>query len=540
MNRAVAGLCVLACGLLAASPAWAKKLVAETFHSDIEVQPDGALRVTETVRFRFQGGPFESVTRTLRRRGADRVEVTGSSDPYTLSETGRGTQVRWTFAPARDAERTFTLEYIARGAVAVHGAERKVTWPLVPPNRKYRIKSATAEVRWPAGWSVTRLRAHRGPVAQTANTATFARRKLGPEAQFQLRARFSSNDALPAPGWQQVRDEQQQHVVTIAWCAGTVLLLGLGLVIAQAREAGVGSSRIEPQRNVQEPPSDAPPALAGAIWRGSSQWSDMVATLVDLARRGHLVIEAEQGKRGRGLGAWTLRRTPLATGLAAWDRIVLDALFPNPDERVVSASRAWTPLSRKKREFETAVQAYLRQRGIYDAHADDSRARLRGSAGVWLGAGAALSVATPFVWRVAGEGTILLPLAPFIVSLVAFALASNISRHSPHGRQSAAAWGGYREFLSKVSSADKPPGDARWFEQHLGYTLALGAGKPWLIAAKKWPPPVPPWFHLPAEGGGGIDAVLSWVASIAGTEAQPTGLAADPALAAILARRHVA
>jgi len=540
MNRGVAGLCVLACGLLVASPAWAKRLTAESFHSDIQVQTDGSAQVTETVRFRFHGGPFESLTRTVPRRQFDGIEMLSSSDPYHFVGEGRRARLRWTFTPIHDTVRTFTLEYRVRGAVEVRDGERRLDWPVVPRNRRYRIENASAEVHWPAAWTATRVRASGRPVTQTPESATFERRKLDDDDSFVLRAQFTSADPLPVPAWQVVRDGQRQHLQTIALCAGAVLLLGLGLVFAQAREAGVSQPRIEPQQSVHAPPADLPPALAGAIWRGSSNWGDLVATLVDLAQRGYVVVEAQHGKRWWSSGAWNLRRTSLATGLAAWERIVLESVFHNADEHVVPAARVWTPLSRKKGEFAAAIRAQLRQRGLYDAHAEEAQSRLRGTGAVWLAAAAALAAATPLVWRTAGAGALLLPLAPLVVALIAFALSSSIPRHSPLGRRSAAAWGGYREFLSRVPESQKPPSGSTWFEQQLGYALALGVSKPWLMAAAKWPPAVPAWFRLPAEGGGGIADVLSWLASIASAEAQSHAAAVEPALAAALMRRRVA
>ncbi len=540
MNRQTVGLWAVVCCLLAASPAWAKRLVAESFHSDIQVQSDGSVRVTETLRFRFRGGPFTSVTRSVPRRDVDGIEMIRSNAPYAFVGTGRNAPLRWTFEPLRDTTRTIVLEYVARGAVEVRGAELRLDWPLVPRNRKYQVENATAVLHWPPRWNARELRARDGRVTRTADSATFERRRLSDEAKPLVRARFSSPDPLPIPAWQAVRDERRQHWGTIALCTAAVFLLGLGLVIAQAREAGVASLRIDPMRDAAHPPANLPPALAGAIWRGSSQWNDMVATLVDLAQRGYVVIEARPGQRGRASGAWNLRRTSLAAGLAAWERVVLETVFPQADERVVPASRLWTPLSRQKAAFEAAVRMHLRQSGLYDPHADEARTRLRATAGVWCAATVALAAAAPFVWPRAGEGALILPLGALGVALVAFALANNIPRHSTHGRQSAAAWAGYREFLRKLAGAEKPPGDPNWFQHQAGYAVALGVCKPWLMAAAKWTPPIPAWFRLPAEGGGGIADVVSWLASLANAEGQTRGLAADPALAALLARRRVA
>ncbi|GCE21471.1 DUF2207 domain-containing protein [Dictyobacter kobayashii] len=50
-----------------------KEYRASAFDEDIQIQPDGALLVTETVTFRFSGGPFTSVFRALTPNKGDNI-----------------------------------------------------------------------------------------------------------------------------------------------------------------------------------------------------------------------------------------------------------------------------------------------------------------------------------------------------------------------------------------------------------------------------------------------------------------------------------
>ncbi|RPJ39636.1 MAG: DUF2207 domain-containing protein, partial [Chloroflexi bacterium] len=62
----LASIVMLILSVLAASPALAAKdYSAEQYDVVVQVQTDGSLLVTETIRFRFEGGPFTYVFREL-------------------------------------------------------------------------------------------------------------------------------------------------------------------------------------------------------------------------------------------------------------------------------------------------------------------------------------------------------------------------------------------------------------------------------------------------------------------------------------------
>ena len=69
-------LVVLTVVLLTTAPVAAgKNYTAERYDVSIVVAADGDLAITESVRFRFEGGPFTYVFRELERRNLDAIEI---------------------------------------------------------------------------------------------------------------------------------------------------------------------------------------------------------------------------------------------------------------------------------------------------------------------------------------------------------------------------------------------------------------------------------------------------------------------------------
>ena len=117
------GLLLLAMVYPVASNALAQKeYKAQRFDVEVDVGPDGALLVTETVVFDFAGGPFSQVFRELPGEKVDRVEVVSATldgvaldrgDEAGQVEVSGGTpiEVVWHLPPTSDKTYTFTLTY---------------------------------------------------------------------------------------------------------------------------------------------------------------------------------------------------------------------------------------------------------------------------------------------------------------------------------------------------------------------------------------------------------------------------------------------
>src|SRR5512135_988146 len=98
----------------------AKDYNAESYDADIMVKEGGSLIVTETVTFKFVGGPFTYVFRNIPTAKTDSITIMSASMDDQTMQQGKGAgqveitydnpvKVTWHFAPVSDQMHTFVL-----------------------------------------------------------------------------------------------------------------------------------------------------------------------------------------------------------------------------------------------------------------------------------------------------------------------------------------------------------------------------------------------------------------------------------------------
>ncbi|MCS7038932.1 MAG: DUF2207 domain-containing protein [Caldilineales bacterium] len=151
---------ILVLGLLPTAAAAAKTYWAERYDVDLVIESDGRLLVTETVVFRFEGGPFTYVFRELAFTELDDIQVVEASvdgrplpqgtDPGQVEiELGRPLEVTWHLPPTSDATHTFTLVYRVEGAIRQLASADALFWRAIPEEHDYPIAAATITLRYP-------------------------------------------------------------------------------------------------------------------------------------------------------------------------------------------------------------------------------------------------------------------------------------------------------------------------------------------------------------------------------------------------------
>jgi len=521
--------------VLAASPVHAKSVRAQRYDSSIQILPDGTLRVTETVEFRLGGGPFTYVYRNLPLRRVDDIQIESSPDSFQVERSDRLVKVRWNFAPVHDVVRTFTFVYRVEGVLQTADGTARLVWNTFPLERQYGIEHATADLFWPAEWTVTQLvarprRTIRSDLA--ANQAHFDAGKLNGETTLQLDAVFSGTGpaTVAAPRWQARRMTWNANMPLMAGIAGGLLLLGVMITLALARDHGHRSERGTAAMEVTAPPSEISPALAGALRFGDAGVAQGIACFVDLASRGHVEFDTVRGKRWWTGGEYTIRRVKTSADLTAFERIVLDGAFRRgngPGSGTVSAPHAWRDIFKTMRTFRAAVRDEMRKRGELDPDADATRTRLFTLVAT-SAAGALLSVAlVPLLWDAAGPWLFLPSAALLLVVFTALIAAGSVSRLSPTGRQRSEAWKSFGKHLQELSKKDSTI-DAKRFQSWFAYAVALGVAPAWLNAGKRLNLPAPAWFHVPMgeNGAAGLAAMFAATGATSGAAAGGGGAAA--------------
>ena len=120
-----------------------KSYTAERFDVDWNLLADGLLDVTETVEFRFEGGPFTYVYRELPEDysdGISNIQASLDGRPLPVGE-GAGqfevsgsdpVKITWHLPPTSDATHVFQLKYWVAGVVRQEADADLFFWNALP------------------------------------------------------------------------------------------------------------------------------------------------------------------------------------------------------------------------------------------------------------------------------------------------------------------------------------------------------------------------------------------------------------------------
>ncbi len=328
--------------LLALAPsALAKSYDITDANVELSLAPDGALLVTEHLRFNFDGS-FEGAYRDVPLAHGEKIRdvvvsegghdykpggntILGSSDRpgvYGWEYTDTGFRIVWHYR-AGDEERTFDVSYkVINGAVAyddvidigwnVWGDQWDFDLPqlhasftnpnLDPANNDYRVWGSPRDVEGTttrgdgtASLEASDVSDHTGvefrvTVPRDPNQDTTFMRVVNGDGLPSILAEEKAEDEDFNSFWNRTKRFIEHH-----WFA---LIVGLGLLAALlqiplallAREY-----KLSVPEYVPEPPDDAPPALAyGLAHEGVDSDDTVLATLLDLIDRGYYETQSRQ------------------------------------------------------------------------------------------------------------------------------------------------------------------------------------------------------------------------------------------------------
>lgn len=506
----IAGLLLIGGGWNApALPAQSPMPVAERFDVEIHVRPDGTLEVVEHQAIRFLG-TFRRGFREIPLRRTEGIEIldlrdeegvyrrdpSGAPFTYVVERTGEAVAVRWFFPPTTDAVRTFHLRYRVHGAVRRYPAGDQLGWNPLPAEHAYAIQRSAVTVTLPAGATAQRIAAYGpavGEILPDGRTVRFeAQRPLGPDESFEIRVQFPHGILPPEPpAWQVGEDRLPVYNLGLL-ALGLLLLLG-GPALALAVWAAKGR---DPYPGIvpdvlAEPPTDDPPAMVGVLLDERADLRDILATVVDLARRGVLTIEEVREGFARD---FVLRRTGSGEGLQPFEAVLLRALFDGKDVRRLRELRH--RFFECLPEIEDALYRAVAQRGWFAGRPDRVRSAYRlvgflaGGVAALAGFGAA-SGSDQGLW---GLWAVAVGLGG--TALAWLRVAPHMPRRTRKGAEEAARWRAFARGLQRIASVGTEEARARW-ERYLPYAVAFGMERrflrQWQEAAADLPPP--PWYR---------------------------------------------
>jgi uncharacterized membrane protein YgcG len=520
--------------LLAAFPAATvsaedKTLYWQRWDVDITVQSNSDLHIVEEHEIAFTSGQFSfgfrgipmdllegigdvTVSESGVRFSQERGERPGTF--YTRVEGGEFRIYYFFLDPPVEREtRTVQFAYTVEGAVRFYEGGDQVYWEAVAGDRGWPIDSSTVAVHLPAGAAprpdVDPAASYGASTTVTVEGTTVWFRTAGRidgDDPLQVRVQFPHGIVSGAPpSWQAEYDRRVQYDETIRpvlnLCLGAV-----GLVLAIGGPVGVYSLWRKRGRDpdigpvpeyLAEPPAELPPAVAGTLVDERADLQDVMATLVDLARRGYLVMEEERekGLLGTTTTAFTFERTDKPDDdLRPYERLMLERVFGGKGRRSLES------LSQK---FYTAIpkiqdQLYKEvvRAGFFTAEPDDVRRR-------WMGLGAILVVlaviggAVTFGLLESVAGALICLPTGVGVSAVAMIIAGNfMPAKTRKGAEQSILWRAFRTYLHKIEQYTDLETATDQFDRYLPYAVAFGLEKSWVRTFARVPAtPMPMWYR---------------------------------------------
>ncbi len=512
-----------------------KSVLWNRFDVTITVNPDGTFDVAEEQEIQFTGGPFTYGYREISKKyteGITDVQVVDAQGPYRQSheeqpgtfyveDRGDSVYVKWFFAPTSDATRTFTIRYRVHGGLRYYDQGDQLWWKAVYADRPAAVQASVVTVSVPAPATIDNMDTYDTLAEMTLlnpQTAQFtARAPIPPGRVFEVRVQFTHGVVAGSPpSWQA---EADKTAAFSRWRPVINLFVGLlGLMLIFLAPVALyllwyfygrdPSPQIAPEY-LPEPPSDLPPGMAGTLIDERAGPQEVIATLVDLARRGYLRMDEQFEESAFGYSQHDFLYTKLKKPdehLRDYERYLLKKLFDHRSQRKLS------DLKDHFYKHMNKVQELLYEEVVKAGYFVDNPRKVRRR---WLTLGFVLlfligvfACIGPAMFLPFTDMALILVIGPGIFAMGLLILSFFMPRKTQLGADEAAKWRAFRHYLKHLKDYVDLEKAADLFERYLPYAIAFKLEKRYL---QMWESaqnvPVPTWYGPyiepgPIHGGG--------------------------------------
>ena len=553
--RAIAVVLILGVVLAGTAPVTAqsaRSVVWDRFDVTLDLRDDGSYHVVEQQTIRFIGGPFRAgfanipLARIDAIRGVTVKEQTGSGieeyrqvswrafndapGTYAVTATSAELMIQWGFAPATNETRVFLLEYDVYGALRVYldhdPPNQQIWWTAVDKEVTDvgPVRKATMTINLPRPVAdLTQVllgeRADEAPEDHTTDgrTWTWERSDLGKGDAFIVRLQFPPMVNAAPPTWQERDDQQRQKEEQREERAAVLNSIFLGIGLLALVGGGVGLYGLWYTRGrdphtgavadfLPQPPDDLPPGAAGTLLDETADERDVVATLIDLARRGVIQLEETRRRTVLGFGGsrdFQITLLQATAPLAPFETELLKALFSGTRTagQTVKLSEVKPRFTAATPQIKSKLYKELVRRGYFPRSPETTRS-------AWK-TGGTVALIVVIAGGIAGGGALggiaglyWLPVVVLAgLALAIIALSSAMPRKTLAGAEAAAKWRAFRRYLSDIEKYEKVAESRDIFEKYLPYAIAFGLERSWVAKFASVEAPAPSWFGPVVIGG---------------------------------------
>jgi hypothetical protein len=497
---------------------------------DNVVTGENRFDVTETYELTIETGPFRFGTAEIPTDRLDTIRNVAVYDgEMALRETcggGAGTfcvsqfddtfSLTYYFLQAAESgqRRTIRLKYTVFGALRSYDDGDQLYWVAVPGDRPFPVLDSRVTVTLPSDRPPEVTASYPDTWAETIDGTTViweAPGSLGTSGEVEVRVQYPHDPSMSKAGWQAGFDRMRWYEDNLKPIV-TLLLLVIGaligfggslLIIMRYLSHGRDPEAVVVPEYLPEPPSDELPGIVGVLLDERADMKDILGTMLDLARRGYLVIEQTSGGGVLGMFENTefhFHRTDKDSGsLRGYEKALLRGLFPG--------KRTDTKLSDLRNKFYKVIPAIKEQmyrdlvkQGYFTRSPETTR-------NLWLFGGIGLMVLAGIGFWGGLAATVISPLMvapPIGVGLVGLVMAvasQAMPAKTPKGAQEAARWQAFRTYLKNIESYTDLSQVTDHFEKYIGYAMAFGFEKDWIRDFAPVMTAMPTWYFPTHLGG---------------------------------------
>jgi uncharacterized membrane protein YgcG len=230
------------------------------------------------------------------------------------------------------------------------------------------------------------------------------------------------------------------------------------------------------------PPDDLPPGVVGALLDERADERDIVASVVELGRRGVIRIRGIGEKGSANLpndGENIFEMIDPAAPLLPFERPIVAAIFgpvPKAGDKV-RLEEIRQPVRRAYPDVRSLLDEELVKRGLFPRSPESTRGGWRTTAKViaivTVLAGAA-GIALESWWAVFPA------VVALILADVVYRVGQSMPKKTPAGAEAAAKWRAFRRYLDDIERYERIDERQQTFNRYLPFAIAFGIESGWV------------------------------------------------------------
>jgi uncharacterized membrane protein YgcG len=515
-----------------------KTLRWERYDVNLAVQANSDILVEEVQEIAFTSGTFRFGFAAIP---LDRVEnisdisvaelANGTTRRYTPNSSGEygfttavnegNLEITWYFPPTANRTHTYVLSYRVSGGLRIYEGGDQVWWKAIPPDHNFPIRAATVMVSLPQTFRKNELvvESYGAPVSGASYTdrgsVVFTAKDIPADEALEVRVQFPHGFVQgQPPAWQAADDQRRTWAPVVG-----VIFGGLGLLLLVGGPVGVYLLWYSRGRDVtmpvvadyiSEPPSDLPAAIAGTLVDEHAELKDIIAAILDLARRGAIRMEEQKKDNQWGFGVsreFVFHLEDAAKAEYPYEEKLLERIFDKKQERRLRDLREkfYTAIPILQNELYNEVV----KKGFFPKNPQSTRQKW-----VFLSiAGLLVSGFSSFCLLVLlgdySAAAVCPGLALVTTMLALWGVSGHMPRKTPQGVEEMAKWLAFKNYLQNIEKYSDLDTVKDKFEQYLPYAMAFGVEKRLIHKFSAVDTPAPHWWgpvwpHPAYYGGYGV------------------------------------